>query len=78
MTKRIDRCLARGCGGSLTGADFGEFSDGTVVHCASCGRLHWLHVDEHGAVWSSIERARDWRRRQREEGEADHDTRRSA
>lgn len=63
----IDRCLARGCGGQLVGVDFGDFSDGDIVECRACGRLHWLLIDEHGKAWSRAERARDCRRRRERE-----------
>lgn len=50
MTRAIDTCRARGCGGYLRGVDANDVRDGEIAECVSCGREHTFHVAEDGAV----------------------------
>lgn len=49
MSKGIDECRARGCGGWLRGVG-SEVSDGETATCGACHREHTFHVFYDGAT----------------------------
>lgn len=51
MSKGVDECRARGCGGFLRGVDSYDIDDGQIAECRRCGREHCFGVLENGGVY---------------------------
>lgn len=48
MSRSIDECRARGCGGLLYRVGT-HVTDGEITHCTTCGRAHTFLVPHDGA-----------------------------